>query len=122
MSNSTPAKVSGTGSLAKASANPFKNPSYPQRIHLHERPELLANLKSCDDRIAAFRQKLDVLGKHEGRVNYERLFLQLQGARDQVADAVRRLPLEAGALYEEDRERLQAALEAFERISKRWSA
>ena len=34
-----------------------------------------------------------------------RLYHQMQGARDQVAEAVRRLPLEVGGLYHEDHER-----------------
>ncbi len=114
MSNLVPAPTTTT-------PNPYKNPSYPQRIHLGERQALLAILQSCDDRLDGFRQKLDVVGKRADRPTYERLFLQLQGARDQVADAVRRLPLEAGSLYHEDRERLQAASEAFDRLAKRWS-
>lgn len=116
MSNSLPA------STPAPPENPFKNPSYPQRIHLGEKETLVALLKSCEDRLTTFRQKLDVLGKSPERTSYEKLFLQLQGARDQVADVVRRMPLEAGHLYHEDREKLQAATEAFDRLAKKWSA
>jgi len=116
VSNSLPAAANS------APQNPFKSPSYPQRIHLGERQPLLDLLKSCEDRLGTFRQKLDVLGKNAERTHYERLFLQLQGARDQVADVVRRMPLEAGSLYHEDREKLQAASEAFDRVAKQWSA
>lgn len=105
-----------------APANPFKSPSYPARIHLSERASLADVLQSCDERLAEFRRKLDVLAKSPDRATYERMYLQLQGARDQVADAVRRMPLEAGDLYHEDRERFQAATEAFDRIAERWSA
>jgi hypothetical protein len=105
-----------------APANPYRSPSYPARIHLSERASLANVLQSCDDRLEGFRRKLDVLAKSPDRATYERMYLQLQGARDQVADAVRRMPLEAGGLYHEDRERFQAATEAFDRIAERWSA
>lgn len=105
-----------------APANPYKSPSYPARIHLGERAALTDVLQSCDDRLEGFRRKLDVLAKGPDRATYERMYLQLQGARDQVADAVRRMPLEAGGLYHEDRERFQAATEAFDRIAARWSS
>jgi hypothetical protein len=102
--------------------NPFKNPSYPQRIHLSERTTLQEILRSCDERLGQVRQSLDAIGDSGKRAASDRLFLQLQGARDQIADAVRRMPLEAGALYHEDQERLHVATEAFERLFKRWSA
>ena len=44
------------------------------------------------------------------------------GARDQVAETVRRLPLETGALYDEDKERYEDALAAFDRVYRRWEA
>ena len=43
------------------------------------------------------------------------------GARDQIAEAVRRLPMEVGGLYEEDRHRLDEAVAALERLSRTWS-
>jgi hypothetical protein len=102
--------------------SPFKNPSYPQRIHYSERKALYDLLQSCDERLGQVRQRLEAIGDTDQRATSDRLFLQLQGARDQIADAVRRMPLEAGALYHEDQERLQVATEAFERLMKQWSA
>jgi hypothetical protein len=64
--------------------------------------------------------KLTALGNHPGRAAYQRLFHQMQGACDQMAEAVRRLPLETGALYEEDHERFQAAVEALGRLFQNW--
>jgi hypothetical protein len=45
---------------------------------------------------------------------------QMQGARDQIADAVRRLPMETDDLYEEDRHRLDEAVAALNRLFERW--
>jgi len=42
------------------------------------------------------------------------------GARDQVAESVRRIPLETGGLYHEDKERFEQALAAFDRVLQRW--
>jgi hypothetical protein len=102
--------------------NPLKNPSYPQRTHLLERPRWQEVLRSCDDRIAQARQKLNVIGGSPGRAAFERLFAQMLGARDQVADAVRRLPLETGDLYEEDKHRVEQAVAALDRVFQRWDA
>ncbi len=65
-------------------------------------------------------QKLTALGNHPERPTFERLYHQLLGARDQVAESARRLPLETGDLYGEDKERFEQALAAFDRILKRW--
>jgi hypothetical protein len=100
--------------------DPLKNPSYPQRIHLHEKPHWQNVLRDCEERLAMARQKLDALGKGPRREAFERLFVQMTGARDQVADAVRRLPLETGDLYEEDRHRVEEAVAALGRVSRRW--
>jgi hypothetical protein len=98
----------------------FKSPTYPQRVHLHERGELEASLGSCEERLQAVQNKLSALGNHPQRASFERLYQQMLGARDQVAEAVRRLPLETGALYDEDRERFEQAIAAFERAHRRW--
>jgi hypothetical protein len=103
-------------------ADALHNPSYPQRIHLSERAHWQGILKSWEDRIAAVRQKLGVLTSSTQRPAYERLYFQMLGARDQVADAVRRLPMETGALYEEDRHRVHEAVAALERIARQWEA
>ncbi len=101
---------------------PYHNPSYPQRTHIHERAHWQGVLKSCEERIAAARKKLDVLGSSVQRPAFERLYAQMLGARDQVADAARRLPGETGSLYEEDRERLEQAVAALDRVLRQWDA
>ena len=103
-------------------AVPFKSPTYPLRTHFRERGELEQQLRSADERIQAVRQKLDVMGNHPDRTVLERLYLQMVGARDQIAEGVRRLPLETGALYDEDHERYAEAVAAFERVHRRWES
>jgi hypothetical protein len=102
--------------------DPRKNPSYPQRVHVHERAHWQGVLQKCEERIATARQKLNVLGNSPNRGAFERLFAQMLGARDQVADAVRRLPMETGDLYEEDKHRLEEALAALDRVFARWDS
>jgi hypothetical protein len=99
-----------------------KSPTYPQRVHLKERPMWQALLKSWEDRIAAASEQLAGLLRGPERDRYERLYAQMLGARDQLADAVRRLPMEVGALYEEDRLRAEEAVSALERLFARWGA
>ena len=101
---------------------PFKSPSYPVRNHFHERGELEQQLRSIEQRLQGVRQKLDVMGHHADKAGLERLYFQMLGARDQVAEGVRRLPLETGALYDEDKERYAEAVAAFERVYRRWEA
>ncbi len=103
-----------------AASNPFSNPSYPQRTHFAERPHLEETLCSWEQKISSVTGKLTALGNHPGRATYERLFHQMLGARDQLADSVGRMPLETGALYDEDRERFEAAVAALERLFQRW--
>jgi len=103
-----------------AASNPFENPSYPQRTHFAERAQLEETLRSCEQKISTVTGKLTALGNHPGRAAYERLFHQMQGARDQMADAVRRMPLETGDLYDEDHERFEAAVAALERLFQSW--
>src|SRR4051812_28512814 len=102
--------------------NPLRNPSYPQRIHVHERAHWQAVLKSCQERISKAGQKLAVIGAGPNRATFERLYAQMLGARDQVADAAQRLPTETGGLYEEDRHRLEEGVAALDRIFKRWES
>ena len=97
-----------------------KSPSYPQRVHLDERSSLEATLASWDSRIAGARKKLDVVRSPADRPRFERLYAQMLGSRDQIAEAVRRLPMEVGGLYKEDKHRLDEAVAALERIFKRW--
>ncbi len=62
------------------------------------------------------------MGNHPQKAAHERVYYQLLGARDQVAETIRRLPLETGALYDEDKERYEIALAAFDRVYQRWDA
>jgi hypothetical protein len=101
-------------------ADPNHNPSYPRRIHFLEITELEETLRACDERINAAFQKLGALGNHAQKPLFTKLYHQLEGTRDQIAESVRRLPLETGGLYQEDRERFQRATEALERIWRRW--
>ncbi len=109
-----------TASSSPAASSPFGNPSYPQRTHFAERPQLEETLRTWEQKISTVTGKLTALGSHPGRAAYERLFHQMQGARDQMAEAVRRMPLETGALYDEDRERFEAAVAALGRLFQSW--
>jgi hypothetical protein len=100
--------------------NPAKNPTYPQRVHLAERKPLEENLREWDEKLAAMGGKLAAMGSHPNLDAYERLYHQMQGAHDQMAEAVRRMPLETGSLYDEDRERLASAEAALSRLIQRW--
>jgi hypothetical protein len=111
-----------TAQSSPAAANPFKNPSYPERVHFAERKTLEERLRYWEEKILAMGKTLTAQGDHPQRDAYVRLFHQMQGARDQMAEAVRRMPLETGALYDEDRERLTNAEAALTRILQRWDA
>lgn len=102
--------------------NPLKNPSYPARTHFGERPALESRLRACDEKLAAVRRKFALLASHPRRADYARLVFQLQGARDQLADAAYRMTREAGGLYHEDHERLEVAERAFSFIHQRWDS
>src|SRR5262249_20216085 len=100
-------KVSTSTAIAEAAERdlesarpkvPFKSPTYPMRVHFGERAEFEERLRACEERIQAVRQKLDSLGNQPDRATVDRLYFQMLGARDQIAEAVRRLPLETGAL------------------------
>jgi hypothetical protein len=106
--------------VGPSSTNPYKSPTYPPRVHFGERLDLEATLQSCEAKVLTVSHKLNVLGKNARRAEYERAYFQLLGARDQVAECVRRLPLETAALYHEDRERFEEALKAFGRVFKKW--
>jgi hypothetical protein len=111
-----------TTSDPKPVADPRKNPSYPQRVHLSEKPHWEGVLQKVESRLTVPRQKLNVLGNDPKRAAFERIFAQMQGARDQVADAVKRLPLETGGLYEEDHHRVDEAVAALDRLFQKWDA
>jgi hypothetical protein len=102
--------------------SPFRSPTYPARAHFDERPALEARLRSFEERIRAAEQRLSGPGNDPRRAEEGRTYHQLLGARDQAAEAARRLPLETGTLYEEDRERFDQADAAFERVWRQWEA
>jgi hypothetical protein len=116
------AEIANQAPGVSPTANPYKSPTYPQRSHFHERGALEERLRSYEERIQAVRQDLDGLGSHPRRADYERIYHQMLGARDQIAEAIRRLPLETGALYDEDKERYEQAAAALERAFVRWEA
>ncbi|APW60402.1 hypothetical protein [Paludisphaera borealis] len=117
-----PSRPDGSELAQPTSARWFKNPSYPERTHQADRAGLATTLKSCDEKITAVRKKLGLLANHPRRAEYEKIFHQLQGGRDQIADAASRMPREAGELYHEDAERLEFAKQAFARFMARWDA
>jgi hypothetical protein len=105
-----------------AAADPRKNPSYPQRVHLNEKPHWQSVLQTVETRIGVACQKLNALVNDPKRAAFERIYAQMLGARDQVADAVKRLPQETGDLYEEDHHRLEEAVAALDRLFQNWDS
>lgn len=91
--------------------NPLRSPSYPQRTHIRERPQWLALLQSWDERIASARSSAKKTGD-----DADKLFAQMSGARDQMRDAVNRMPMEVGDMYSEDKHKLEEAGAALERL------
>jgi hypothetical protein len=114
-----PKAISSDGSRPD---DPFHNPSYPARTHFHEREKLEASLRGAEELLNAARQKLSAMANHAERAKFVRLYHQMMGARDQIADSVRRIPLEAADLYEEDKERYRNAVAALERTWRKWQA
>jgi hypothetical protein len=102
--------------------DPRKNPSYPQRVHIHERAHWQGVLQQCEERVAAARARWSRESNGPNRAAFERLFAQMVGARDQVAEAVRRLPMETGELYDEDKHRLEEAVAALDRVFQKWES
>jgi len=100
--------------------DPKRNPSYPGRTHTHERPHWQAILEECKRKVAAATARLRVLGDHPKRPDFAFVQAQMQGALDQIADASHRLPGEVGEMYEEDKHRVDQAVEALERLLKKW--
>jgi hypothetical protein len=97
------------------------NPSYPQRVHVPERARLEEALRSIEERVGQAREKLEAIAASQpNRPALERLYHQMQGARDQVAECVRRMPLETGGLYGIDEERLEQGAAALERAWQRF--
>lgn len=103
-------------------SNPFISPSYPPRVHFQERPAMERTLRGCEEKLAAYRRKLDVLRDHPNRAALERAYFQMMGVRDQIAEMTRRMPGETGGLYEEDKELYEAAIAAGERTARYWES
>jgi hypothetical protein len=123
VSKSQPVSESDSATSPRSTpADPWKNPSYPQRTHLHERAHWQGVLADWDARIAAARQAPMTVAMRMDFAPFERMLHQMQGARDQVADAVRRLPMETYDLYEEDRHGLDEAVSALNRLFEHWDA
>ena len=120
MSKPQPSSEGETSATRTSVPDPKKNPSYPAREHLHEKAHWQAILTRAESQIAPFAQRLGVVGTDPKRPTYERLYAQMCGARDQIADAVRRLPGETGDLYEEDKHRVEEAVTALDRLAQRW--
>jgi len=57
---------------------------------------------------------------HPKQAIFVRLYLQMLGARDQLAESARRMPLETGDLYHEDKERFEQARAALDRLGRSW--
>lgn len=95
---------------APTAVDPSRNPSYPQRVHIRERAHWQAVLAEWDAKITAAQHHLG------GKADTARLSGQIAGARDQMADAVKRLPMEVGEMYEEDKQRLEEAVAALGRL------
>jgi hypothetical protein len=110
-----------TGAIAPAGLRqPYRNPSYPLRDHFAERAKLVETLRASEERVSAARQKVEAGGSLAGNADAVRLFHQLLGVRDQIAECARRMPLETGGLYDEDAEHLHQATAALERTWQRW--
>ncbi len=100
-------------SIAPADRDPRRSPTYPQRAHIRERAHWQSVLEGWDARIAAATSRVGA-SPDSGKI-----FGQMAGARDQMADAVRRMPMEVGDMYEEDKHRLEEAVAALERLMAR---
>ena len=107
---------------SSSASEPYRNPSYPERDHFSERSRLDEALRTSETRIDAARRKLESGGVSAGDAQAVRYYHQLLGVRDQIAECCRRIPLEAGELYDEDKERFEHAIAALERVWERWEA
>lgn len=97
--------------------SPWKSPTYPQRVHLNEAPQWAGVLAGWESRIAEARRQFQAAGSP---ADHARTFAQMLGARDQIAEAARRLPMVVGHFYHEDRQRLDEAVRALERLFAKW--
>ena len=98
----------------------YRNPSYPHRTHTGERAKWAAVLDEWRTKVAAATSRMNVLGNHPKRAEFEYVADQMQGALDQIADAGRRLPGEVGEMYAEDKHKVDQAVAALGRLLKKW--
>ena len=96
--------------VAPTNVDPLRNPSYPQRVHIRERAQWATILSDWDAKIATARARGGTGAESAKRS------AQMSGARDQIADAAKRLPMEVGEMYAEDRHKLEEAVAALERL------
>jgi hypothetical protein len=96
--------------------NPWKSPSYPQRVHVRERAQWKALVGQYQERVAQAGRELQP-GASAAR---RRLYAQLQGAIDQMSEAARRMPGETADLYADDHHRMEEAKAAADRLLKSW--
>ena len=99
---------------------PYRNPSYPQRDHFADRARLEEALRTSEERVTGARKRLEASASLAENAEAVRLYHQLLGVRDQIAECMRRMPLEAGDLYAEDKENFERAIAALERVWQRW--
>ena len=97
--------------------DPTRSPSYPQRVHIRERGQWQSLLQTWETKISVARRSTAA-----SKPGSDRLLAQMSGARDQIADAVRRLPMETGDLYEEDKHKVEEAVEALKRVFLKFEA
>ncbi len=97
-----------------------KSPTYPQRVHIQERGHWKGVLQHWEERIAGARKELTTMQAGPKQAYFERKYAQMLGARDQIAAAAARLPMEVGDLYEEDRHLLENGVAALERLFREW--
>ena len=107
MSSSHAAVPSPSKANQPALPDPARNPTYPQRTHFGEKQALETELHAWNDKIRLVAQQLMSKDGQSRSEDLKRLYHQMMGAQDQMTEAVRRIPLETGALYHEDLERLR---------------
>jgi thioredoxin-like negative regulator of GroEL len=86
-------------------------------VHIRERAEWAAVLKTWEDRVAGARRQA---ASRPDQAAAAVQLAQMSGAVDQIREAARRLPMEVGDIYAEDRFRLELAVSALERLFARW--
>jgi hypothetical protein len=124
VSTSTALAEGESGGAAQPSTpkrtEPFRNPSYPQRVHFHEQAQLEETVRSWDAKIEELGSSLPQPGSNQDQEARHRIYHQMLGARDQLAQAARRMPLETAGLYDEDHELFRLAEAALGRLVQQW--